>query len=651
MGKLGAGLLLPTFKDWNGVGNASNNPFIETIGAPPSVSENTPIQLAFGEDMLLALPHIIPQGNNGTGQTYEGKLIVPLYATLDTSAVSQDLVSFLIVDKFRTPSAPDDAIEKILTWVPRTVTDPIQQADVTVWSVEKSPTITKGGLSFQIVYLVVRTDVGDINQQYWVQDPAHPESVAIREQMLSALQNNGGYESDAIWSAGDAYRFFGSRVNKWYVKLSRGSQITNPPSFGPAHAVDVMTDLVSHYSSATVDSTSAARVKAGSPFAACSGVVQAWTERANNPSFPPPPLSLRQVLTELAQSSDFDVFINWSGLIAFSSDVWDFTTATQAGSLIAIAEASISSMRRWVPSNGERHAPFNRVFFEGGKANPSNDEDVPFQGPFDLETADIPTSVMAIEASFRQGWRPFRQQALDPWQWRSVDGVTRDRIRFRTNISGLRLELGQYFRITWTRGSQVAGPYNGGGATSDGVIFQCEAITYSPTDDVVEIEAVWRDDTSTERQYLLDDETLLVRTKPMSASFEIWTDAGDVLGGSSGGVINFTSMGVQIGDILVMRDSTQAADVFTRNRCLRIIAFDDDFTVFLDPTDTSGIPTLPSVATLINADWSIVRGATTYPTAISDPTNYPSGGDMYGKATAAGGTYSNSETGNRLISG
>jgi len=666
MGKLGAGLLLPTFADWMEVGTASNNPIIYGPGLPASLSINTPIQLAFGEDMLLALPHVIPVRNNGPGETYENTVIVPLYSTTDTSAVSQDLVRTVLVDKFTDPlfdsqaQLLDPGTTRSIRMLNRNwyaggaVED--GSTPINTWRVEKSPAITKNGLSFRIVYLVVATNLGDQHFRGPVSPTEDPVDQARNKAYLTAFEQfayQGGYSLDAVDGAGPAYRAKASRVLRWYVRVIVGSQVTNAPavpesSFGIAHPVDVMRDLVSVYSSATVDTTSAARVKAGSPFAACSGVVQAWTERANTPNSPPPPMSLRQVLTELAQSSDFDVFIDWSGLIAFSSDVWDFTTATQASGLLAFSEADLSSMTRWVPSNGERGAPFNRVYFEGGKSNPSNEEDVPFQGPFDLADAEVPTSVMAIEMSLRQGWRPFRQQALDPWKWRSVDGVTRDRIRFRTKIGGLRLELGQYFRITWTRGSQVAGPYNAGGDASTGVIFQCEAITYSPTDDVVEIEAVWRDDTSTERQYLLDDETLLVRSKGATSGAVTVEDSNSVF--VFGGTINLTSMGVQAGDIIVLRDSTQADDVFTRNRALRIVSVDTTNELTVDAS--AGLDfSYPLGGTIANADWSIVRSATTYPTAVSDPTNYPSGGDMYGKATAADGTYSNAETGNRLISG
>jgi len=652
MGKLGAGLLLPTLLDWQGVGTSSNNPFFDTVGVPQSISVNTPIQLAFGEDVLLAFPHLIPQGNNGNGDTYEDKLIVPLYCTTDLSAVDQGLVSQVIVERFRIPISLD-AVEDpvpVLTTLARTVTDPVTQDDIPVWFVEKSPTITKGGLDFQVVYLVVRTFLDDVDLAYSIQDPENPTGIIEWYAKLSALAYSGGYDAGAVDSAGDGYAYFGSRATKWYARLAPGSQITNPPSiggFGIAHAVDVMTDLVSEYSSATVDTTSAARVKLGVPFAACSGVVQPWTERANNPSNPPAPQSLRQVLTELAQSSDFDVFIDWSGNIAFCSDVWDFTTATQAASLLEVYETEISDVERWLASDGERGAPFNRVFFEGGKSSPTTYQDVPFQGPFDLETADIPISAGVIEMSLRQGWRPFRQQALDPWQWRGIDGVTRDRIRFRMHRGGLRLELGAYFKLTWSRGSSIGGPYPATTDNAPNTIFQCEGITYSPGDDVVEIEAIWRDDTQSERQYLLDDETLLVRSKgALTGSATVENSTPEVI---FGGTINLITMGVLAGDILILRDSTQAADVFSRNRALRIASVDSSTQLTIDDADLDFDGT--STAVVVNADWSIVRGKTTYPTAISDPTNYASGGDIYGKATDTAGLTSDSETGNRLISG
>ena len=642
MGRLGAGLLLPTLLDWQQVGTVANNPIKNSIGIPQSIGQNAPVQLAFGEDALLAMPYIIPHLNNGVTQAYYEKIIIPLYSTTDTSAVSQDLVQQVVVDSFRLPPTSDSAQETSpsLTTLPRTIYDNVALVDRTVWTVEKSPTISKGGLSFQIVYLVVRTDMGDLRMRYVpVTNDEQRIGYEARVVQLSSLAFSNGYPEGAVWSAGLYYQMLGARITKVYVRAAPKSQRTNAPvsvGFGISHAVDVVTDLVSVYSAATIDTASAARVKAGSPFAAATGVVQPWTERANNPSIPLPPFSLRQALTELTQSSDFDIFVNWSGAIAFASDVFDFTTATQAGTIVEILETELNpGITRWVASDGERGSPFNRVSFEGGKPDPVSHQDIPFQGPFDLAAAEIPTSSGVIETVLRQGWRPFRQQALNPWQWRSVDSVTRDRVRFSMHIGGLRLELGNYFKLTWTRGPEVSGPY-------EGTIFQCEAIAYSPDGDTVEVEGIWRDDTVAERQYLLDDETLIVRGKG-ALTGSATTGAASITV-NFGGTINLATMGVVVGDILVLRDTAEAADLFTRNLALRILTI---------PTSASVTVTtaLATAGVVINADWSIVRGSTTYPTAISDPTNYPNGGDMYGKATAADGTTSDAQTGNRLMSG
>lgn len=675
MGKLGPGLQLPNFVDWQAVGNAGNNPIYNGIGIPDSVSTLTPIQLAFGEDWLLAHPHVIPVGNNAGGDTYRDKLIVPLYCTTDTGAVSQDLVQQLRVERYHLPESTDaaDGVPELFE-VPRTITDFALGSStpdtLTVWSVEKSPTITKAGRSFQIVYLVVRTDVG--NRSLFYAAVADATLRAQYLQFISKYKYAAGYQQSDVDSDdagstgpdggnGGSYATLGSRVMRWHVKGIPLSQRTNAPTVFPGtHAIDVMVDLCSVYSDATIDTTSAARVKAGNPNARAFGVVQAWSERANNQNLYQPPMSLRQVLTQLAQSSDMDVFINWAGAVAFSSDVWDYLTSTQydinqgtVGALLEIQETELQpgSMRRWVPSNGERHSAFNRVYFEGGRNNPADGrggstlyagiggEGIPFQGPWDLSGATIPVTTRVIEMALQQGWRPWRQQREDPLQWRSIDIVARDRISFRMHRGGLLLDLGDYFKLNWTRGASIGSPYAS-------TVFQCEDITYAPGDDTVEIEAVWRHDVTTERQYLLDDETLLVRSKGALTGSATPDGASSA---SFGGTIDLNAMGVLEGDILVLRDTSQAADVFTRNGAWRIIA------VSIGGTDcdlaNNGEGNQPAAGVVVNAEWYIVRGATTYPTAVSDPTNYPDGGAMYGKVTDSGGLTSDAAAGNRLISG
>jgi hypothetical protein len=344
------------------------------------------------------------------------------------------------------------------------------------------------------------------------------------------------------------------------------------------------------------------------------------------------------------------LFITWDGQLGFSSDVWDYpvatsgtiewngqtTQGTEKVELQSITENACSNIERWVASAPERGAPFSRLYFSGAKTNPAELLfDVPYQGPFDFDAgaSGISSADRIVEVTLEQGWRPYRQQSLSPAFWRSLDVVARDRIRFRTSLQGLYLELGAFFNFTWTRGA-LLGPYTS-------VLFQVESITLAP-DDSVEIEASWRNDTATSRSYLLDDETLLVRSKGALTGSATTGTGNDVV--TFGGTINLTTMGVQPGDILVLRDSSEATDSFARNACLRIDTVDS-------ATQVTCVQLVVTGGVVVNADWSIVRGATTYPTAVSDPSNYPSGGSMYGKVTQAAGTTSDAAVGNALVNG
>lgn len=645
LGRL-SGVQLPTFEDWQAVGTSANNPFKNGIGLPASLDVKTPIQLAFGEDYCLALPHCIAYGNSGTGDTYAGKVIVPICTTADLSAVSQDLVESVQVEWVRPPLSFDDAPTETATFsLPRYVAGDSYSAPLSVWSVEKSPTITKGGKSFQVVYLVVAAHLGDLR-------PGVPpsgvfDSVTARNWQLytEQLAYQGGYPRDAVDSVAiistttqDGYKNRAARVVRWYVR-GKLSAYTNPPgTLLIEHSVDALVDLASVYGSATVDATSAARTKAAVPLAACSGVVQPWTELANRPATGDPlPVSLRQSITALAQSADVDVFCNWSGNVAFSTDLYDYTVATGTSGLVEFQETEVE-LERWVPSAGERGAAFNRVVFDGGRADPALKRPAPFQGPFDYADADIPIASRVVEVSVPQGWRPWRQQATNPAAWRNLDSRARDRIRVRTHRGAMRLELGDLFKVTWTRGSSIGGPY-----TSS--IFQLDSLTYLPGDDSVELEAVWRDDVATEKSYLLDNESLLVRSKSGLSGNATFSGTATV---GFDGTIDLIALGVQAGDVLVLRSSAEAATSFTFNAAYRITSVPASY--YLVVTGPSGSPAL-SGANVPNAEWSIVRGATTYPTAVSDPTNYPDGSTMYGKVTTSAGLDSSGGPGNRLLNG
>jgi hypothetical protein len=660
MGRLAEAASLPTLDNWAAVGTTANNPLKNGYGRPDVLDgeESTPVQLAFGEDWVRAFPHLIPLGT--VDAAYQNKVIVPICCTTDAGAASSTEITALRINWAGTPAVPGGLYD-----VPRTVTSG-GGAPTTVWSVERSPSITVGSKTFKIIYLVVRADLGNVGNMtsglYWLfggkavdrQNPATGTNGAITYESTDfANEWQGGYPPTAVYKMRDyasnnasniQYGNAAAGVTAWYVQGFPLSARTHTVS-AVQHATDVLTDLATHYSDAavTVDAVSRGRIRRGCPNAACAGVVAPWTDRRPDSWYRPP--SLRAVITALAQSSDIDVFINNDGLFAFSSDVRDFTIATQAAALIDIPETQVRDVVDDIPGDGERFSPANRIFFTGGKIYEAEGMTMPaYAGPFDFATltagAGIALADRIIEAKYEQGWRPYRQQARSPFGWRtSIDTEARPRIRFKTNIRVMLLDLGSYFAFTWTRGPSIGGPYAK-------TWFQIEGLTYASGDDSVEIEAIWRQDASDERQYLLDDETLLVRSKGVltgSAS----TDGSDLV--EFTGTINLTTMGVQVGDILILRDSTQADDVFTRNAAFRIVTISATFQVTV--VDETGAAAAIPTGIVINADWSIQRGATTYPTAISDPSNYPSGGAMYGKVTNASGTTSDTATGNRLISG
>lgn len=645
LGPVGQLTALPTLLDWQAVGTTSNNPIKTSMGLPDSLNDSAPIQLAFGEDWVQCLPHIIPWEGSAA---YEDTVIVPVCVTSDLTAAADSLIDAVRVQWQAyddTGDAGSTQAEVGIRWrdVPRTITatpdfGSSSAVERTIWRVEKSPTITKDGKTFQVVYLVVSCSLG----LTLYEASAHANN--WESTTLGQYQALGGYPLGAIDWLGDNYKVTTSRVLGWYVKGAPLSARTS--SSAVQHPCDVITDLLTYYSKGSavvIDTTQRARAKTANPNAAVAGVVQPWTAgpKKGEAASEVRSDSLRQIITQLAQSGDFDVFIDWDSEFSFSSDFRDYTTATMS-SLVAISETEADDIEKWIPTAPERFAPFNRLFFTGGKDNPAEQSQLGFQGPWDFASGDagIDIADRVVEATLSHGWRPWRQQAFAPWSWRQIDTVARERIRFKLGLRGLLLDLGDYFTFTWTRGDVA----DTAGAVFDGDVFQVESLVYAPGGDAVEVEAMWRDDITTDRQYLLDDETLLVRDKAGGSS-TLAIVSGDASIFSTGTTAFDSGMGVEAGDILILRDSTQADDVFTLNAAFRITLVNADNEILVDPAPSA------SNAALLNADWSIVRGATTYPTAVSDPTNYPNGGDIYGKVTDSAGEYSDASAGNRLLNG
>jgi hypothetical protein len=205
------------------------------------------------------------------------------------------------------------------------------------------------------------------------------------------------------------------------------------------------------------------------------------------------------------------------------------------------------------------------------------------------------------------------------------------------------LELGDFFQMSVTRGGASFPD------TYTDAIWKVESLNYLHETGQVEVEAVWASDILTEVPFLLDDEALITRAD--SATYNGGGVTVSVLDDNvatfSAG--NLTSAGVQAGDILVLQDgdANEASTEFAHNRGIRITVINSAFELTVSDT-------IRAVGgTIAISTWKILRGHTTYPTAISDATNYPDGSRMYGKAadTKTAGVYSNSDTGNRLSTG
>ena len=218
----------------------------------------------------------------------------------------------------------------------------------------------------------------------------------------------------------------------------------------------------------------------------------------------------------------------------------------------------------------------------------------------------------------------------------------RRRVRFTIGLEGLLLELGDYFHFNWTRNQGPSDPYTDS-------IFQVEGLALDCARNVVEVEALWRDDLRTDKPYLLDDENFLTRFTPQSGDAIIVTD-GDPQVQCVNWAAN-SEAGVLGGDILLLKDSTQAEDVYTRYRAVRIADVPGDSAFTLDTSDLDF--DAPTGITLDHTKWLIKRGSKTMPTSSEDPTNYPDGADMYGRCanTASGGTYGDGAAAHKLLEG
>jgi hypothetical protein len=638
----------PTINEWiaDGGSNANNNLLVSPANQPQAAIDfNSPLPIVFGPTAVGMLVQSGSDSANG------GTLAAAGYshAIVVCATTSSDAVNGNDVLQLGATYRPDCVLggngtpfpgAGMTFAIPQTVTvknDPYGVPDGTynIWSAQKSQAITKDGHSWKILWIAFSRN----NYQTWAN---HTFSTFV------AVVNGGNaapISSPPIPLAPgtlDANRNSLLAITNFVVTgFPFSAQTVKTSQY--QKGLDVITDIVSFYSagsSANLDSTS---------FTTAATQNQVWVGGVIQPLQLPTgtntpvgvkvqslvaaalqPGQMRKVLGDIASSIGVDLFFTWAGTLGVSAGWFDFGSITAAK--LTVKEPSAKGVTDRKPGQGERWTYYNRLYVQG--------PDGVVRGPYDNQ-AVINAIGVKIPRTIKAPWLLPDFSGGDPaavygpWQiGPRLDSTQRTLLSFSTEREALQLDLGGFFYFTWSRGSGVAAYSN--------ALFHVEQISVDPETLQVDFEGVWVNDVTTINPYLLDDESHTLRVAAAGGRTASVSDSSTTVTFSSGSLVTDA---VAAGDILVLQDSTEAAGTFHRNRALRIASITDATHLVISSSD------LTFGGTVAVSAWTIYKGKTTYPTAISDPTNYPSGSAMYGKVTNSSGVYSDSSTGNQLEDG
>lgn len=565
-----------------------------------------PIPLAFGDDFVEA---IRGRANPIDSGPHAGAVPFAVCCTASTAAVTANDVTELWVGDIVTSNGQREVVSAPAQ-VPSTYTSKLSGQTVNVWTVHKTGPIAVDGRDFYVLWVAIHGE----GYMSWLIDflggTSLPGAVLPPTAPVSALTEGLG----RVWVKGYPY----SAV----TAINQAKQ--NP--------ADIVMDLVSYYSkgsSANVNTASLARLKAAYDYSAA-GIIGG----NGNDS------SLADHLSDLAASFEMDVFVGWDGKVSMSAALRDFEALTSVDDLPEFDETQIEMEADGIPSREQRGAPFNRIVKRDVRqglraAEPGyvSHEGIELDDPANTQRRTAWNRIIPRDLSIR--WWSEDDRSNNPWFVLGLDTTPRPRVRFRTTLDALLLELGDYFRLTWTR--NLGDPY-------ERTIFQVESLTLHPDTNTVTVEAIWAGDLEEDRPYILDNETLLKKATGSGLRTVTVTQGDSIVTFSSG---DLTSDGVERGDHLIIRDSSEGAASFKRFKALVIAeivsATSAKVLDLLDSLDF-GLPVSGSTAI---SDWEIRRSHVTYPTSLSDPVNYVDGGNVYGRVSNAdqGGRYSDFGTG------
>jgi hypothetical protein len=523
--------------------------------------------------------------------------------------------------------SPYDTVKADFVDVPKTNTLGAHQG--IIWTGKRSQALTKDGRTWYLLYVII--DYEKL-QSWW-----------------SATQLTSGVTRPLpLWSD-----------SNWYVYVPLFSSMTyTPPLTGstrPVTPAQIALDLLSYYSRGL--STAAGDIDVSSFLSVSDSqqAIPAWGIIADERrvlyaedvfALPSPRLEevggqMRRALSEICASAQFDITTKWDGTIAAIPqtayiDVADPTVAIAALTELDETRMVQDSWKERIPSEGERWAPHNRLFIQNRSGTTLGPFDTGnfFHGGFDIDNWGVILPLTLISK-----WVDYDDLVGDKvFAATGFEARARPVVTVRHPVSLLAsVELGAYVLVSWTRGGDISARYSR-------AVFKVEGLTLIPANGELQLELVWYDDLATDLPYILDDETYTARVAATGGRTATVRDGTGTVSFSSGDLF---ADNVNGGDILILKDSSQGATVFSRYRALRIGGVDD--VTLLHVTDADLDFGSPGGVAVV--EWEIRRGYTTYPNLASDPTHYPNGSKFYGKVTNTSGVFSDSTAGNKLLSG
>lgn len=334
-------------------------------------------------------------------------------------------------------------------------------------------------------------------------------------------------------------------------------------------------------------------------------------------------------IRQLCEVGRFDVFFKWDGTVQIATLSPDY--ASQTDTLVALQETDIKSGIEVIPAIGERDAPVNRTFINtnGKRYGPIDDAAAISQWggrivPRDVDGTWIPKGPRLQSNGFSRGSDYDLAPLIHQF---SIAGLSTVRpvLRVVVDLIGLTFELCQYITVTWSRGS-IGGPYVG-------TVFRVQGISLQPDSHLVELTLLWCDDLrgADSRPYILDDENLNLLSSGSGGRTCTLTNGSTTVSFSSGDV---NADGVAQGDILLVKDATESATAFKRNRTLIVTNILSATQIEVDQSDFgTGGP-------FVLSTWEFHSGADNYPRGI-----------YYGKTSTLLGQFLGGGNANRILEG